>query len=89
MVAAALDNAGRAGGLATTAAGGWHAFLPAGAGASALHDLGILPGGDDSAAWDISAAGRIVGQATTAAGAEYAALWDGGVLRDREGTSSP
>lgn len=48
----------------------------------AIADLGTLPGGQESQAWAINAAGLVVGVAQAADGTDRAVLWRDGEIRD-------
>jgi probable HAF family extracellular repeat protein len=47
-----------------------------------VRDLGLLPGGTWSEAWDISNTGIAVGRGDTTGGQTHAFIWDGGALKD-------
>lgn len=47
-----------------------------------MHNLGTLPGGDFSAATDITEIGHVVGFSTTASGETHAFYWDGITMHD-------
>jgi probable HAF family extracellular repeat protein len=72
--ALAINDAGIVVGASRTVPGGpTHAVIWTAT--SAIQDLGTLPGGSESWAYDINALGQAVGRSTTAGGATHATLW--------------
>lgn len=70
-------------GTATVAGVPAPASTDAGAGEYTLVDLGTLPGGSSSAAYDINDAGQVVGESNSADGPTlHAALWQGGTVTE-------
>ena len=84
-LAARINDRGQAVGYSETGAGATrHAFLTTD---GVIHDLGTLPGFDDSVAYDVDGAGEAVGAAAPAPDAPNARalLWRGGRTVDLNG----
>jgi probable HAF family extracellular repeat protein len=47
-----------------------------------LTDLGTLPGGSQSFAFDINAAGEVAGMSNVGGGEFHAVIWQRGIIRD-------
>ena len=77
----AVNSANLIVGYSQTGAGDYHGFSMT-LNTTDMTDLGVLPGGWSSAAWDVNEDGVVVGYSTSSTVVQTATRWDGGVPTD-------
>jgi len=77
----AINSANLMAGYSQTGTGDYHGFSMT-LNTTDMTDLGVLPGGWNSAAWDVNEGGLVVGYSTSSTVVQTATLWDGGVPTD-------
>ena len=77
----AINSANLMVGYSLTDTGDFHGFSMT-LNTTAMTDLGVLPGGWNSAAWDVNEGGLVVGYSTSSTVVQTATLWEGEVPTD-------